>query len=116
MAAADQIVFSFRRDRIKERSSLTVTARFLDSTGAAVTPTNVNYRIDNADTGREVLDWTSVATGTTAAITIPGSLHECRTRLPVEQFQLQVAADYSLSTEYRESLAYDVHNLFALSS
>src|SRR5688572_12361126 len=98
MAAADQIVFSFRRDRIKERSSLTVTARFLNA-GAEVTPTNVNYRIDNADTGREILDWTSVATGTTAAITIPGSLHECRTRLPSEQFQLQVAADYELSTE-----------------
>jgi hypothetical protein len=113
MAAADQIVFTTRRDRIAEKSAITITARFLGA-GTAVTPTNVSYRLDNLETGREVLDWTSVTTGLTATITLPGSLHDCLTRLPVEQFQLQVAADYGLSTEYRESYCYQVRNLFAL--
>ena len=109
----DQIVFTTRRDRIQEGSRIVVTARFLDA-GSATTPTNVKYRIDNVDTGREVVDWTTVSTGTTASITIPGSLNECVTRLPVEQFQLQVAADYELATEYRESFLYEVRNLFSL--
>jgi hypothetical protein len=111
--STDQIVFTTRRDRVAEGSRIVVTARFLDA-GAAVTPTNVKYRVDNLDTGDEVAGWTSVTAGTTAAIAIPGSLNACTSRLPVEQYQLQVAADYGLSTEYREAFVYDIRNLFAL--
>lgn len=108
--STDQIVFTARRDRVSEGSGIAVTARFLDA-GSASTPTNVKYRVDNLDTGVQEIDWTSVTTGTTVAIAIPGSTNDCRTRLPVEQMQLTVAANYALSTEYREAYVYEVRNL-----
>lgn len=108
--STDQIVFTSRRDRISEGSGITVTARFLDA-GAAVTPTNVKYRLDNLETGEELAGWTSATPGTTAAIAIAGSLTDCKTRLPIEQHQLTVAADYGLSTQYQEAFTYEVRNL-----
>ena len=108
--STDQIVFSSRRDRISEGSGITVTARFLDA-GAATTPTNVRYRLDNLDSGITGADWTPVSTGTTASIAIPGSTNECRTQLPIEQWQLTVSADYGLATEFREAFLYEVRNL-----
>lgn len=107
--STDQIVFSSRRDRISEGSGITVTARFLDA-GAATTPTNVKYRLDNLDSGITGADWTTVATGQTASIAIAGSTNECRTQLPIEQWQLTVAADYGLSSQYTETFIYEVRN------
>ena len=107
--STDQIVFATRRDRISEGSQIVIVARFLDA-GSALTPTNVKYRLDNLETGRELLDWTTASAGTTSTITIPGSLNDCHTRLPVEQIQVTVAADYALATQYLQTYVYEVRN------
>lgn len=112
MAAADQIVFRFPRDRIKERSALTVVARFRDrATDADVTPTNVSYRIDNLSNGAEILDWTSIATGTTVSIVTTPDQNECKVRDEWQRNLLTVAADYGLSTQYVETFEYEIRNL-----
>lgn len=112
MAAADQIVFSFPRDRINERSRLVVTARFRDrATDADVTPTNVRYRIDNLSTGAEILDWTVASTGTTVAIVTSPDNNECKIRDEWQRNMLTVSADYGLSTQFNETFEYSIRNL-----
>lgn len=116
MAAPDQIVFTYPRDRINERSSLTVVARFRDrATDADVTPTNVKYRLDNLTTGAEVLDWTSAVTGTTSTITITPDQNEHRCRSEWQQMYLTVAADYGLAGQHNECFTYWVRDLGLLS-
>lgn len=112
MAAADQIVFSFQRDRINERSRLVVTARFRDrTTDADVTPTNVKYRLDNITSGAQIADWTTATASTSVAITLTSAQNECTVRSEQQRNLLTVAADYGLSTEFSESLQYEIRNL-----
>lgn len=112
MAAADQIVFRFPRDRINERSSLTVIARFRDrATDADVTPTNVKYRIDNLSSGAEILDWTTVSTSTEVSIATTPDENECKVRDEWQRNLLTVAADYGLSTQFNETFQYEIRNL-----
>lgn len=112
MAAADQIVFRFPRDRISDRSSLTVVARFRDrATDAEVTPTTVTYRLDNVTSGAEVADWTAATPGTTASIVTTPDNNEHKVSLEWQQMRLTVAADRGLSTQYNESFDYWVRDL-----
>lgn len=112
MAAADQITFTFPRDRINERSALTITARFRDrATDADVTPTNVRYRIDNLTNCTEILDWTAVSTGTSVSIVTTPDNNECKVRADWQRNLLTVAADYGLSTQFNESFEYSIRNL-----
>lgn len=109
----DQIVFVYRKDRWKENSRVPVTARFLDRASAdEVTPTNVRYRLDCLTTGKQIADWTSATPGETVNITITPTQNamqsDCNVR---ERKQLTVAADYGLSTEFRESLVYEIENI-----
>lgn len=116
MAAADQIVFTYPRDRINERSSLTVVARFRDrATDADVTPTNVKYRLDNLSNGQEILDWTSAVTGTTATIVITPDQNEHKCQSEWQQMLLTVAADYGLAGQHNETFRYAVRDLGLLS-
>lgn len=112
MAAVDQIVFRFPRDRINERSSLTVIARFRDrATEADVTPTNVKYRIDNLSSGAQILDWTAVTPGTEVSIVTTPDQNDCTVRDETQRNMLTVAADYALATQYNETFEYTLRNL-----
>lgn len=109
----DQILITMRKDRWKESSSVTATARFRDRASAdEVTPTNVYYRLDCLTTGKALTDWTSATPGETVDITITPTQNamqsDCNVR---ERKQITVAADYGLSTEFRESLVYEIENV-----
>lgn len=107
----DQIVFTYRKDRWKENSQVSVTARFL-ADAAAVTPTNVHYRLDCLTTGTKLADWTSATPGETVDITITPTQNAMQSDCNVlERKQLTVAADYGLSTEFRESWVYEIENI-----
>lgn len=45
---------------VVEDESSWVIATYLDSTGQPFTPTTVQYRIDQVESGTQILDWTSV--------------------------------------------------------
>jgi hypothetical protein len=112
MTAANQITISTPSRKIDENSTMVVVARFRDrATIADVTPTNVYYRLDDAE-GGQITDWTSVTPGTTATVTLTPTQNAIRncTRV-LEAKYLSIAADYGLSTEYRETFRYEVRNL-----
>ena len=89
---------------------MAVTARFRDRSAADVTPTNVSYRLDSAS-NCELLGWTSGTPGTTLAITItPEQNRILNDARALETRYLTVASDKGLSTEYRETLRYQVRN------
>ena len=108
------IAFSTPTLKVQERSSMAVTARFRDRAAADVTPTNVSYRLDSAEGNWgncELLGWTSGTPGTTLAITItPEQNRILNDARALETRYLTVASDKGLSTEYRETLRYQVRN------
>jgi|SRR6185369_8520907 len=110
MTAATAIYFSTPTRKINERSVMTVVARFRDrSSGTDVTPTNVKYRLDG-ECG-EILGWTTAATGTTASIVLTAAQTAIvnGTRA-LETKTLSVAADFGISTQYIESMDFQVRN------
>lgn len=114
--SCDQITFTLQKDCWKERSQFVAGVRFRDrAVDDEVTPTNVKYRLDCLTTGQIVLDWTSVTPGETVSITVTptqnaivndGNTHERK--------QLMVAADYGLSTQFIDSIDYEITNLRGL--
>lgn len=115
--STDQITFTLRKDRWKERSQITVGARFRDRALAdEVTPTNVKYRLDCLTTGVQIADWTSVTPGETVTITITPTQNAiqyfCNRN---ERKQLMLAADYGLATQFIESINWEITNLQGLS-
>jgi hypothetical protein len=113
----DQITFTLRKDRWKEKSQIVVGARFRDrATADEVTPTNVQYRLDCLTTGAQILDWTSVVTGETVSITVTPTQNAIQhSGNRNERKQLTVAADYGLSTQFVESIDWEITNLQGLS-
>lgn len=113
----DQIVFTLAKDSWKERSQIVVGARFRDRALAdEVTPTNVKYRLDCLTTGQPIADWTSVTPGETVSITVTPTqnaiVNACNR---YERKQLMVAADYGLSTQFVDSIDWEITNLQGLS-
>jgi hypothetical protein len=116
VAASDLIVISLPKDRIREASRQIVTARFRDrATAADVTPTNVQWRLDDPDTGCEIAGWTSETPGTSVSITTTPTHNTCKGCRPIERRQLTVAADYGLATQFVESAVYEIRNIGAIS-
>lgn len=113
MAASDQIAFFQRKDHIREASKHVITASFRDrATAAAVTPTNVKYRIDNLTTGTVVLDWTTATAASDVSITITPTQNALQDQSNLtETRQLSVAADYALSTQFIDAITFELENL-----
>jgi hypothetical protein len=111
---ADQIALRIPRDEWKEGSAFTATANFRTrSTAAASTPTSVKWRIDCLTTGRQVLDWTTVAAASSASLSVQGSYNAIIDDAnDVEVKQLTVMVDDGLSTQHRESVRWRVENLY----
>lgn len=111
MTAANSITLSTPTRKINERSSMVVVARFRDrASNADVTPTNIYYRLDDGGIG-EITGWTSLTPGTTASVTLSptqNQIYNCK-RATEPRF-ITFAADYGLSTEYRETFRYEVRN------
>lgn len=110
--ACDQIAIQSSQRTVKERSSLTVTASFRNrATAAAVTPTNVYYRLDDQDNCL-IRDWTSATPGTTAAITLSAADNAIQNGArTIEKRILSVMTDRGLSTQYADTFTYELENL-----
>jgi hypothetical protein len=112
---SDTVAIQIPRPRIKEGSAFTATAYFR-AVGAASTPTNVSYRLDNLTTGERIADWTSVSAAANVSIAITGTQNAIRSQCNrIERMQLTVAADHDLSTEVRDAAVYEVENLQGVS-
>lgn len=116
--AADAIYFTANTRKITEGSSLVVTARFRNTgSNADVTPTNVNYRIDEPVSRCIIQDWTAVTPGASVAITTSPDNNRVRNCLKAtERRVLTVSSDYGLSTQIRDSFQYELKNLPTVST
>lgn len=107
----DTVAIQIPRPRVKEGSAFTATAYFRDA-GAASTPTNVQYRIDNLTTGENIADWTTVAAAANVSISVTATHNAIRSQCNrAERLQLTVDADHGLATQVRESVVYEVENV-----
>ncbi len=111
----DQIVFSQRKDHIREGSQHVVGVKFRQrSDASAQTPTNIRYRIDDLTCG-VVLDWTSVSADDEITITVTASQNALRSQgHEYEVRELTVAADYGLSTQFVDSITYRLENVLGV--
>ena len=114
MAQVTQIAFQLAKTRVKEGSAFPVPVYLrLRSTSAAAIPTTIHWRIDCLTTGRTVADWTSVSAASDFTIAVTGThnaiLNDCNSQ---ETKQITVETDKGLATQYRESVAYTVENLY----
>lgn len=114
MAAPDQVVFKTTKDCVKEKSQLPITVYFRDrATRAAVTPSNVYYRLDCLTTGQQLKDWTGVSPSTSVTITASPTENaiqfngSCR-----ETKQVTVVTDKDLDTQFLETFTYEVENVY----
>lgn len=105
----DQIVFQGPYCA-NERSAITITARFRDA-GADSTPTNVYWRLDDAESRCQVQDWTSLTPDTEVSIPISAGNNAILNRArPAETKVLTVMADRDLDTQFTASYRYELRN------
>lgn len=111
MAAANLITLSTPSRKVNERSSMVVVARFRDrATNADVTPTTIDYRLDDGERG-EITGWTSQTPATTATVTLSSTQNQIRNCTRASEVKyITFAADRGLATEYRETFQYQVKN------
>lgn len=113
--STDTVAIQIPRPRVREGSAFVATAYFREA-GAAVTPTNVQYRIDNLTTGETVQDWASVSAAANVSISVTSTHNAIRAQCNrIEKLQLTVDADHGLSTQVRESTTYEVENVRGVS-
>lgn len=107
----DVVAIQIPRPRVREGSSFTATAYFRAS-GAASTPTNVYYRLDNLTTEEVIADWTSVSAAGNVSVSVTATHNAIRSQCnPHERVQLTIDADHGLSTQVRESVIWEVENV-----
>ena len=111
--AGDVVAIQIPKPSYREGSAFTATAYFRTrSTGAAATPTNVYYRLDNLTTSTQLATWTSVSPAGNVSIAITAThnaIQDASNR--TERVQLTVALDHGLSTQVHESRVWEVENL-----
>lgn len=98
--------------RTSEGNTVAIVASFYDDssdTWSAVTPTTIRYRLDDPETGREFIGWTSVTPATSATISLPGTtLTACR---DLEKLEVTVQANAGLVSQYQASKRFYITGL-----
>jgi hypothetical protein len=113
----DQITFFQRKDHIRESSQHTIDVKFKQRSDASLqVPTNIAYRIDCLTTGATIADWTSVSADDEITVTVTPTQNALQDQCnKVERRQLTVAADRSLSTQFMDSVVFELENLYGVS-
>ena len=97
---------------VNESSQATITARPVNKDGNLFIPITARYRLDDLDSKKELIDWTTLTPAKEMTITIPGSSNGIiATNRKRERKVLTVNLDAGLSTEHFEEHIYFVKNL-----
>lgn len=97
-----------------ELAGITITITPFDTNGDAYTPTTARYRLDDCQSGNELIDWTAIAVPSTSMqVAIAGSLNAIidTTLQTPERKIFTVNTDNGLSTQHFEQYRYKVKNL-----
>lgn len=100
-------------DVVNEKTTAYLTITFRDKTGTPAQPTSAHYRVDDADTGTEILDDTALSpTGGIVEVplgkTIQTILDPDR---PFERRRVTARAIYGTGDEIHAEFIYQVTNL-----
>ncbi len=98
---------------VNEKSPLFMTMTFEDETGAPLTPTTVEWRLDDKTNGVEVVPWTSLPSpSSTMNVTVPGADNAIADEAHVQELQIfGIRVDNGQPGEGHAELAYNVLNL-----
>jgi len=115
----DLIAIQIPLTRVQEETAFTATVYFRDrATSSAVSPATARYRIDCKETGRTVLDWTSITTGATISIPIlPEHNQMLSHNTPdrrTERKQLIVESNTGTTTVSLGKVTWTVANVFGV--
>ena len=92
-----------------ENSGVEFTAEPEDWQGGAALPTTLHWKLSCDTTSKVLQDWTSLTTGTSVTIEIPGSLNKIQDRSNQRETKvLLVVADKDTDREYSEEFPYYV--------
>jgi hypothetical protein len=105
-------------DEVNERTTMLLTVAFFDDDGVAVAPTTASYRIDNRNSGTEIVDDTAIATpGTTEEIEITSAQNRILNAANKEEIRV-VTVDFTYGSSRRGTVEYfyKVKNLFGITA
>ena len=106
---ADFLAVSISRPTVVEGSVFTATANFRLA-GAASIPTTARYRVD--DDCSELKAWTTLTPAAAISFTVPVAATAIRDTSARRELRfLTIEADAGLSTQLRESIAFEVTNV-----
>lgn len=81
-------------DRVMERAETNLTANLLNDSDVPTAPTALQYRIDDAVTGEEILPWTNLTPAAQVTITVTPEQNRILNRMNrVEERQLTLRGD-----------------------
>ena len=91
---------------VAEGSAVTFTVKFYADSSEPWTltaPTTIRYRLDNPETGEQIIDWTTVSPASSVSITIAGTANTLVSYRDRARRELLIEADAGLSTQYRKT-------------
>jgi len=97
-----------------ELSQVVVTAEPKDTSNQPYTPVTARYRVDDCNSGNEMVGWTSLMPASSMQIVIPGTVNKIVSdlnRRPPEPKIVTVNTDEGLTTQHYEQYRYNVKNL-----
>jgi hypothetical protein len=99
----------------KEGNSVTVTARFTNSAGSAITPTSARYRVDCETTNEMIQDWQPLTPASSVSIAIAGALNRIIDQHhDYERKVVTVEANWDTPQVFTDAVKYDILNLQAI--
>jgi hypothetical protein len=100
---------------VSEGSSCVVAAAFTDSTGAALIPASITYRIDDLDSGAVILGATAVTPAASVSITVTAAQNALLSdTLACEQHQLTLTATDGNGDSVNAPVRWGVERIFPL--
>ncbi len=98
---------------INEASSFTATAYFRVNGAASAPATNAKYRIDNLQTGSQVVDWTALTPAVSISIPITSAHNKILNNSNrIEKIQLTVAADRGETNATYGTVTWNIENIY----
>src|ERR1017187_5186715 len=98
---------------VGEGSACVVGASFTNSAGAAFTPTSITYRVDNIDSGANIVPSTSVTPAASVSIKVTGAQNALlSTLLACEEHRLTLTVTDGSGNVVNAPISWQVQRIF----
>lgn len=99
-------------DQVNEKSTCWITIAFKDKDGNAATPSAIHYRIDDAQTGTNIIPETQVGGVASLELEVAASKNAIiNDRRSLERHRLTVRAVFGADDEHNAQYEFDIVNL-----